>query len=61
MSKVKRDYTLFFEDIIESIERIKIYTKDLNFERFRDNKMAVDAVLRNLEVIGELAKNSISK
>ena len=57
MSKGKRDYTLFFEDIIESLERIEIYTKDLTYKRFRDNMMAVDAVLRNLEVIGEADKN----
>ena len=57
MSKRKRDYALFFEDIIEAIEKIETYTQDLTFERFAVHKLVIDAVLRNLEVIGEAAKN----
>lgn len=32
-------------------------TKDLSFEDFAQNTLIVDAVIRNLEVIGEASKN----
>ena len=61
MSKKERDYTLFLEDIITAIEKIERYTKDLSHPDFRKNDMAVDAVIRNFEVIGEAAKSLPAK
>jgi uncharacterized protein with HEPN domain len=52
-----RPYKLFLEDIISSIEKIDKYTKDLSFDDFQDNSLTVDAVIRNLEIIGEATKN----
>ena len=43
-----RDYRLYIEDILEAIERIEEYTWGMTLEEFRINKMAVDAVVRNL-------------
>lgn len=60
MSKEERDYTFFLEDILQAIEKIEIYTKDLSYDEFCSNSMVVDAVIRNFEVIGEAIKN-ISK
>jgi len=57
MSKKNRDHSLFLEDILTAIEKIERYTKDLSFDRFSKNDMAVDAVVRNFEVIGEAVKN----
>lgn len=57
MSKEKRDYILFLEDILDALEKIENYTKNLSFTEFSDNGMAVDAVIRNFEVIGEATKN----
>lgn len=57
MSKEKRDYVLFLEDILDALEKIENYTKNLSFTEFADNDMAVDAVIRNFEVIGEATKN----
>jgi len=57
MSKEKRDYILFLEDILDALEKIENYTKNLSFAEFADNGMAVDAVIRNFEVIGEATKN----
>jgi len=54
--KEKRDYQLFLEDILESIEKIERYTTDLSFEEFFQNEMVVDAVIRNFEIIGEAVK-----
>ena len=57
MSKEKRDYVLFLEDILDALEKIENYTKNLSFTEFADNGMAVDAIIRNFEVIGEATKN----
>lgn len=40
-----------------SIKRIENYTADLSYEDFIKNDLVRDAVLRNLEVIGEAAKS----
>jgi uncharacterized protein with HEPN domain len=48
-------------DIKDCIRNIEAYTKDLTFEKFKNNKMAVDAVVRNLEIIGEAANNLSSE
>ncbi len=53
----KRDWTLLFEDMLESISRIESYTKGLSFDHFIGNQMVVDAVVRNIEIIGEASKN----
>jgi uncharacterized protein with HEPN domain len=44
-------------DILESIERIETYTRGVSYDSFCHNQMMVDAVIRNLEVIGEAAGN----
>jgi len=52
----ERDYILFLEDILEAIRKIEIYTNNLSYGEFCANSMAVDAVIRNFEIIGEAAK-----
>jgi len=42
---------------LDAPEKIENYTKNLSFVEFTDNSMAVDAVIRNFEVIGEATKN----
>ena|SRR5271157_1830303 len=53
----KRDYILFLEDIISCVYKIEKYSKGKSFEEFNQDDMAVDAVIRNFEVIGEAVKN----
>jgi len=53
----RKDPVLFLEDILEGMNKIKKYTEDKDIEEFRSDSMAVDAVLRNLEVIGEASTN----
>jgi len=53
----KRDVRLFLDDILKAIEKVERYTAGLSFEEFESNEMIVDAVTRNLEVIGEAAKH----
>lgn len=53
---MSRDYRLFLEDIRDSCQRIVNYTEGLSFNQFVMNDMAYDAILRNVEIIGEAAK-----
>ena len=53
----RREYKLFIEDILESIDLIEQYTKEMDFDSFKDDRKTVDAVVRNLEIIGEASKN----
>ena len=43
------------QDILDSIAKIKTYTASLSLEEFLDDSMRIDAVIRNLEIIGEAA------
>jgi uncharacterized protein len=43
-------------DILEAIERIQDYVRGLNYEAFAEDGKTLDAVLHNLEIIGEAAK-----
>jgi len=52
-----RDYKVYLEDIFSSIQKIEKYLKDTSFDNFRKNDIKIDAVVRNLEIIGEAAKN----
>ena len=53
----RKDPIIFLEDILDSMNKITNYTSNKSFEEFKSNSMAVDAVLRNLEVIGEASTN----
>jgi uncharacterized protein with HEPN domain len=50
-----RNWKMRVEDILTCIERIQAYTSGMAFEQFRTDDKTVDAVIRNLEVIGEAA------
>src|SRR3990172_2479619 len=54
---MKRDIGLYLDDILESIQKIEDYTKDLTEEQFSRNTEAQDAVLRRLAIIGEAVKH----
>jgi uncharacterized protein with HEPN domain len=54
---MSRDYSVFLEDIIEAIDRIREYTAGYSFEDFIKDRKTRDAVVRNLEIIGEAVKN----
>ncbi|HXJ92168.1 MAG TPA: DUF86 domain-containing protein [Terriglobia bacterium] len=52
-----RDYKVYAEDILESIRRIHEYTRGLSLDGLKKDLRTLDAVVRNLEVIGEAARN----
>ncbi|MEM3613862.1 MAG: DUF86 domain-containing protein [Nitrososphaerales archaeon] len=53
----KRDYRDYLKDIIDSINDIEDFTKNMNFEEFAKDKKTINAVVRGIEVIGEAAKH----
>lgn len=53
----KRTDKEFLSDILEAIRRIKAYTAGMTYETFLQDTKTQDAVVRNLEIIGEAVKN----
>jgi uncharacterized protein with HEPN domain len=51
----KRPINLLLNDISQAIDRIEQYIKNLSFDAFSDDQKSVDAVVRNLEIVGEAA------
>ena len=54
---MQRDYKIYAEDIVEAIEKIETYTMGMSYEEFEENQLVTDAVVRNLEIVGEAVKN----
>ena len=53
----KRDPQLYLRDILDSINKIAKFSQELSYEDFKANDMAIDAIVRNLEIIGGAARN----
>ena len=51
----KRSPTLLLQDMLESAQKIKIYTADIDYDNFLKDEKTKDAVARNFEIIGEAA------
>jgi len=51
----ERPVDLLLDDIREAIDRAEQYVKGLSFEAFSEDQKTIDAVARNLEIIGEAA------
>lgn len=50
-----RDWKLRVADILDAIGAIQQHTAGMNFETFAADRKTVDAVIRNITVIGEAA------
>lgn len=55
-----KDDKIYIDHILQSIERIKSYLKGKDHQSFTDDFLTQDAVIRQLEIIGEATKR-ISK
>ncbi|MGH7193159.1 MAG: HepT-like ribonuclease domain-containing protein, partial [Candidatus Saccharimonadales bacterium] len=53
---MSRDWRVWLDDILEGCRRIRTYTAGLDRDLLVANQLVYDAVLRNLEIIGEAAK-----
>jgi uncharacterized protein with HEPN domain len=54
---MSRNESLYLGDIQESCEKILRFTEGMTYKEFIHDDLHFDAVLRNLEVIGEAVKN----
>jgi uncharacterized protein with HEPN domain len=52
---MRRDFRLYLDDIIEAINKIHDYTVGMDYASFSNDAKTQDAVVRNLEIIGEAA------
>lgn len=52
-----RDYLLYLQDMLTSMERIEMYIGDKGFSDFENDSLLIDAIVRNFEVIGEAANH----
>ena len=57
MSERHKSTLPFLKDILYSIEKIEKYCQNMTYEQFLQDDKTKDAVVRNLEIIGEAAKN----
>ena len=48
-----REWAFRITDILRAIEATRSYTRDMQFEGFVQDRRTVDAVVRNLTIIGE--------
>lgn len=56
----ERETLLLLDDMLQAANKIKRYTKNLDFNSFSSDEKTIDAVVRNFEIIGEAA-NRISE
>jgi len=53
----RRSPAASLQDIVEAIRRIGLYVQDMDYDRFVQDTKTQDAVIRNIEIIGEAARN----
>lgn len=53
---MKRNYILYIDDILRSIDKCERFVKGYDFEAFKADDKTVSACVREIEVIGEAAK-----
>ena len=54
---MKRDIGLYIKDILDCIDKIEEFTKNMSFDDFVKDDKTASAVIRKLEVIGEATEN----
>ena len=53
----RRNWKFRVEDISEALELIFEYVKDMDYDAWQQDRKTIDAVIRNIEIIGEAAAN----
>lgn len=51
----KRSVKLLLQDIVEALNNILSYSSEMSFDQFMSDQKTKDAVVRNFEIIGEVA------
>jgi uncharacterized protein with HEPN domain len=52
----KRDHRILVEDVLLAIEKISRFTAGMDQQAFLSDEKTIDAVARNLEIIGEAVR-----
>lgn len=55
--KDRKDRKLLIKDILECIKKIERYVDGMDFALFKEDEKTIDAVIKNLETIGEAAQH----
>jgi uncharacterized protein with HEPN domain len=50
-----RDWKFRIQDILDAVGAVQKYTQGMEFKTFTEDRRTVDAVVRNLIIIGEAA------
>lgn len=53
---MSRDWLLYLDDLVDSAEKIQRFLKDRSLDAFVSDEVLFDAVLFNIQVIGEAVK-----
>jgi uncharacterized protein with HEPN domain len=53
---MSRDYKLYLEDIRQAARKVESYAHGLALDQLRQDEMRLEAVLFNLQILGEAAK-----
>ena len=51
-----KDDLVYIEHILSCIDRIRSYTEGLDYDSFLEKQVVQDAIVRQLEIIGEATK-----
>jgi uncharacterized protein with HEPN domain len=51
-----KDDKVYLQHILECIEKIETFSKDISSYEFNQNILLQDAIIRNIEIIGEATK-----
>ena len=54
---MKKDDSIFLKHMLDAINLIEEYLRDKDYDEFKNNRMLQDAVIREIEIIGETTKN----
>ncbi len=54
---MKKDDTVYLRHILDAIERIQHYLAAISYDQFLQNPLLQDGVVRQLEILGEAARN----
>jgi len=54
---MKKDDAVYLHHILSAIERIETYSKGVSFQEFQQRYLLQDGVVRQLEIVGEAARN----
>ncbi len=55
--RASRDWRMYADDIVEACGKIRRFVEGMSYDSFVVDERTRDAVIRNIEIIGEAAKN----